>query len=286
MKIYVMDAFAAKLFGGNQAGVALPEGEVSDETMRLIAAELKHSETAFVRPRADGSVDLRYFTPAGEVELCGHATIAGFALLRRLGLLDDGRHIAHTKAGDLQISVDGEVVWMDMAPPRWLGELTRVEWEPLYRAFGLTGADRPRDLTPQIVSTGLADIMMPVRDRETLLRARQNETLVAELSRRQKVTGVHMFCLGDKSCTAWCSNFAPLYDIPEECATGTSNGALTYYLYRYGLVQPDRENVFIQGEHMRRSSEIRSRLTVEKGDALIRVGGRAVLSLSGEIYAD
>ena len=247
MKIYVMDAFAAKLFGGNQAGVALPEGDVSDETMRLIAAELKHSETAFVRSRADGSVDLRYFTPAGEVELCGHATIASFALLRRLGLLDDGRHVAHTKAGDLQISVDGEVVWMYMA---------------------------------------LADIMMPVRDRETLLRARQNETLVAELSRRQKVTGVHMFCLGDKTCTAWCSNFAPLYDIPEECATGTSNGALTYYLYRYGLVQPDRKNVFIQGEHMRRPSEIRSRLTVEKGDALIRVGGRAVLSLSGEIYAD
>ena len=96
MKIYVMDAFAAKLFGGNQAGVALPEGDVSDETMRLIAAELKHSETAFVRPRADGSVDLRYFTPAGEVELCGHATIASFALLRRLGLLADGRHVAHT----------------------------------------------------------------------------------------------------------------------------------------------------------------------------------------------
>ena len=58
------------------------------------------------------------------------------------------------------------------------------------------------------------------------------------------------------------------------------------YLYRYGLVQPDRKNVFIQGEHMRRPSEIRSRLTVENGDALIRVGGRAVLSLSGEIYAD
>ena len=63
--------------------MALPEGDVSDETMRLIAAELKHSETAFVRPRSDGSVDLRYFTPAGEVELCGHATIASFALLRR-----------------------------------------------------------------------------------------------------------------------------------------------------------------------------------------------------------
>ena len=51
MKIYVMDAFAAKLFGGNQAGVALPEGDVSDETMRLIAAELKQIGRASCRER-------------------------------------------------------------------------------------------------------------------------------------------------------------------------------------------------------------------------------------------
>ncbi len=284
MKIYVMDAFTTTRFGGNQAGVALPEGPVSDETMRQIAGELKHSETAFVRLREDG-VELRYFTPAGEVELCGHATIASFALLRRLGLLADGTHRAFTRAGELQIQVDGELVWMEMAPPRWLGELSRTEWEPLYRAYGLTGADRPRELTPQIVSTGLADIMMPVRDRETLLRARQNETLVTELSRRQNVTGVHMFCLGDGSCTAWCSNYAPLYDIPEECATGTSNGALTYYLYRYGLLQPGQENVFVQGEHMGRPSEVRSRLEVE-GQLGVHVGGRAILSLAGEIFVE
>mgnify|MGYP000195910667 CR=1 FL=1 len=127
MKIYVMDAFAAKLFGGNQAGVALPEGDVSDETMRLIAAELKHSETAFVRPREDGSVDLRYFTPAGEVELCGHATIAAFALLRALGRIGDGTVTAHTKAAQLAIEVQGDTVWMDMALPRWLRELTEQE---------------------------------------------------------------------------------------------------------------------------------------------------------------
>ena len=58
--------------------------------------------------------------------------------------------------------------------------------------------------------------------------------------------------------TAWCSNYAPLYDIPEECATGTSNGALTYYLYLRGAVKPEQENVFLQGEHMGRPSEIRS----------------------------
>ena len=114
-----------------------------------------------------------------------------------------------------------------------------------------------------------------------LLRARQNETLVAELSRRQKVTGVHMFCLGEEA--VYCSNFAPLYDIPEECATGTSNGALTYYLYERSLVEPERENLFLQGEHMERPSRILSRLTVQDGVVRVRIGGQAVMSLAGEM---
>jgi len=68
MKLYVMDAFANRIFGGNQAGVALPDRELSDETMRQIAAEMKHSETAFIHMEPDGPVSLRYFTPAGEVQ--------------------------------------------------------------------------------------------------------------------------------------------------------------------------------------------------------------------------
>ena len=227
MKAYVMDAFSAQIFGGNQAGVALPETPLSDALMQQIAAEFKHSETAFVQKEADGTVTLRYFTPAGEVELCGHATIASFALLRSLDLLQDGLHTAHTKAGDLTIDVAGDTVWMDMAPPVLLRELPEAEWPALYEAYGLTVADRPEGFVPKIVSTGLADIMMPVRDHDTLMRAVQNAPVVTELSKHYDVTGVHMFCLGGEDCTAYCSNYAPLYDIPEECATGTSNGALT-----------------------------------------------------------
>ena len=68
MEAYVMDAFSAAVFGGNQAGVVLPDRELSDALMQQIAAEFKHSETAFVRLEQDGSVTLRYFTPAGEVD--------------------------------------------------------------------------------------------------------------------------------------------------------------------------------------------------------------------------
>ena len=265
MKLYVMDAFANRIFGGNQAGVALPDRELSDETMRQIAAEMKHSETAFIHMEPDGSVSLRYFTPAGEVDLCGHATVASFALLRQLEKIGDGDHIAHTKAGELNITVRGGTVWMDMAPPQLIGDIPAAERAALYAAYGL------------------ADIMMPVRDHETLLRAVQNAPVVTELSRKYDVTGVHMFCPGRDGVTAWCSNYAPLYDIPEECATGTSNGALTYYLYLRGDVEPERENVFLQGEHMGRPSEIRSLLYEKDGTVTVRIGGSAVMSLDCEL---
>lgn len=280
MKVYVMDSFSDRIFGGNQAGVVLADKALEPAVMQQVAAELKHSETAFVWQTEEGN-RLRYFTPAGEVDLCGHATVAVFALLRRLGRIEDGTHKALTRAGALEIEVSGETVWMDMAPPKTLGVLPEESWEELYGAYGLTLEDRPADLPPEIVSTGLADIMMPVRDHETLLRAVQNERTVTELSRRFDVTGVHMFCLGEEA--VYCSNFAPLYDIPEECATGTSNGALTYYLYERSLVEPERENLFLQGEHMERPSRILSRLTVQDGAVWVRIGGQAVMSLAGEM---
>lgn len=280
MKVYVMDSFSDRIFGGNQAGVVLADKALEPAVMQQVAAELKHSETAFVWQTEEGN-RLRYFTPAGEVDLCGHATVAVFALLRRLGRIEDGTHKALTRAGALEIEVSGETVWMDMAPPKTLGILPEESWEELYGAYGLTLEDRPADLPPEIVSTGLADIMMPVRDHETLLRAVQNERTVTELSRRFDVTGVHMFCLGEEA--VYCSNFAPLYDIPEECATGTSNGALTYYLYERSLVEPERENLFLQGEHMERPSRILSRLTVQDGVVRVRIGGQAVMSLAGEM---
>lgn len=280
MKVYVMDSFSDRIFGGNQAGVVLADKALEPAVMQQVAAELKHSETAFVWQTEEGN-RLRYFTPAGEVDLCGHATVAVFALLRRLGRIEDGTHKALTRADALEIEVSGETVWMDMAPPKTLGVLPEESWEELYGAYGLTLEDRPADLPPEIVSTGLADIMMPVRDHETLLRAVQDERTVTELSRRFDVTGVHMFCLGEEA--VYCSNFAPLYDIPEECATGTSNGALTYYLYERSLVEPERENLFLQGEHMERPSRILSRLTVQDGAVRVRIGGQAVMSLAGEM---
>ena len=86
--------------------------------MKNIAAELKHSETAFVKKIDDKKFKIRYFTPTEEVELCGHATISVFSTLRELKLITIGKYIVETLAGNLEIIVDKDFIWMDMSSPK------------------------------------------------------------------------------------------------------------------------------------------------------------------------
>lgn len=287
MKLYIVDAFTIQRFSGNQAGVALltsEEPELTDAFCQSLAAELKHSETAFVRPTGPASFRLRYFTPEGEVDLCGHATIAAFTTLREAEGLAPGVYRASTLAGELSIRVSDQAVWMDMAPPVEGRGFSPEETAELYAAYGLSAADCPEGYAPMVVSTGLQDILLPVSSMEALEKARQDEGTVTELSKLYGVVGVHMFwpCLNEEAA-AHCRNFAPLYAIPEEAATGTSNGALTYYLYRRGKIAAGVENRFVQGEKMGKPSEILSRLTEGPDGVKVQVGGRAVLALQAQL---
>lgn len=121
MKFYIVDAFTDTVFGGNPAGVViLPDGAdfPSDETMVKTAAELRYSETAFIKKINDKEFKIRYFTPAAEVDLCGHATIGSFKALLHGGYIsDNASYINHTLAGDLNIDIKDGFVLMDMASP-------------------------------------------------------------------------------------------------------------------------------------------------------------------------
>lgn len=283
MELYVADAFTDREGSGNRAGVALltrEEGFPAESDMRKLAAELKYSETAFVLPLEGGGFQLRYFTPADEVELCGHATVATFTVLREKAGLPEGEYPVRTLAGDIFVRVGKEDVLMDMASPKVLRRFAPEELPALYAAYGLCVEDKAEGLEPAIVSTGLADIHLPVTP-EALERAVQNRDEVLRLSEEYDVVGFHLFC-PDERYTARCRNFAPRYEIDEEAATGTSNGALTWLLYEQGRVAPGQDNTFLQGEAMGKPSLIRSCLTFEGEQPRIRVGGPAVVNFRVE----
>ncbi len=278
MKFYIVDAFADDLFKGNQAGVVLLEGDFpSKERMIKTAKELKYSETAFIKRINEKEFNIRYFTPADEVDLCGHATIASFYTLCVEGYISDGNYMNHTLAGDLNIEIKNGMIYMDMAEPKEIEVLSdEQKLEELYEIMGLKY--KKMDFLPKIINAGLPDIMMPVLNQKELDSISPDFKKLSELSKKYNVTGVHAFCIDDGIHTR---NFAPLYDIDEEAATGTSNGALTYYLYKEDVIKPRDVNEIIQGEKMGRKSIIK---TIIYDEHAIKVGGRGKILAKGELY--
>ena len=279
MNYYIVDAFTDQPFGGNPAEVVLLNSEVfpKEELMLQIAAELRYSETAFVRRHSNQEFTIRYFTPAAEVELCGHATIASFSLLHQKGLAL-GTCLCHTKAGDLRIEA-GEKVMMQMAQSRIVATLG--ETEEIYQALGIK--DYRPAMPVQVVSTGLPDIMIPLPDVAALQSLQPDMEAISEITKKHGAVSFHVFAFGNDSYTAHVRDFAPLYDIPEESATGTANASLTYYLQQCGCLGANAECAFLQGEAMGRPSVVATRIQT---DGNIFVGGTAAVVAEGRLMVD
>lgn len=277
LSYHIVDAFTSQPFGGNPAGVVLLEEDIfpEEDLMIKIAAELRYSETAFVLRHSENEYTARYFTPKAEVDLCGHATIATFALLNSMRLAA-GSCLCYTKAGDLTIEV-GERVMMQMATPKIVETIENTE--EIYRALGLGGTTP--NLPIQIVSTGLPDFMIQVADVATLNSLQPDMGAVSAITKKHNAVSFHVFAFGGDGHTAHVRDFAPLYDIPEESATGTANAALTHYLSVNGVIPAKGDFSFLQGEAMGRPSIIMTRIA-ENGT--IYVGGSAYIFAKGELF--
>lgn len=281
MKYYIVDAFTDVAFGGNPAGVVLLDNGApfpEDKLMQQVAAELRFPETAFVQQNGPDEFTVRYFTPCSEVDLCGHATIATFGLMTKQGIIQPGAVCCnHTLAGELEVKVN-EKVMMQMAQPKVIVPLLDVEY--LHDIMsGMNKIEWPV-MPVEVISTGLPDIIMPVGTVEGLNALKPDMDALTELSRELNVIGVHAFALSDDGYTAHVRNFAPLYGVPEESATGTANAALNYYLYRRNIVKHDEECRFMQGEVMQRPSVV---ATTMNKDGIVYVGGHSAIVASGDL---
>ncbi len=282
MKYFIVDAFTDQPFGGNPAGVVLLDSQTfpQEDLMLKIAAELRYSETAFIRRHSANEFTIRYFTPKAEVELCGHATIASFFLLHQKGLAQ-GQCLCHTLAGDLNIEA-GKKVMMQMAKPRIVATIS--DTEEIYNAIGLPHSLNSKlstlNFPTQVVYAGLPDIMLPLPDVDMLQSLQPNMEAITAITKRYEAVSIHPFAFSSDGFTAHVRDFAPQYGVPEESATGTANASLTYYLQQCGHLAAKAECAFIQGEMMGRPSVVATRI---HADGNIFVGGTAAVVAEGEL---
>lgn len=298
LKVYQVDAFTRQSFGGNPAGVVTEVSKISEEEMQKIAREMNCSETAFVLPATNSKADfkVRFFTPSEEVDLCGHATIATFHVLYEEGKINldckEKLVFQETKAGVLPVyliaSNDGKLdrVIMGQTMPKIIkisDEISQVA-----ELLGLEVADLELNNLPlQIVSTGLPDMMVPVKNLDTLKKASPDFTRLRKYQKEKGFISIHAFTFETENPDSYIHtrDFAPSVDINEESATGTANGALAAYLVENKAVSLEEEKVVMkieQGYIMDRPSEIVAEILHDNGEIReVRVGGSAVIVMKG-----
>lgn len=281
LKVYTVNSFAKTLEGGNPAGVVIDADTLSDEKMKKIAGTIGFSETAFVMKSESANFKVRFFTPEEEVDLCGHATIATFYVLLSKGLIKPGVFLQETKAGILSVEVkEDSSIMMEQNTPSFYEIVDKKE---IADSLNITEYEMIDEMPVQIVSTGLRDILVPVKNTHILNSIKPNFEKVSRISSKYHAIGYHVFTLESLfGSNAYCRNFAPLYGICEESATGTSNGALACYLFKYEDIKMGRDHPFVmeQGYSMKKPSEIIVELMVEGQEVIgVKVGGK-VLNLS------
>ncbi len=299
-RFYQLDVFTDTPLRGNPLAVFPDPQGLDAPTMQALAREMNLSETTFVFPSAVATRQVRFFTPAAEIPLAGHPTIGTWWLLAELGSLPglprDGltRLTQETGRGVLPVDLTlaggrPTAVTMTQALPEF--GATIADLDALGAALGADRraiADQP---TPEVVSTALPQLMVPLRSREALTRLPSGGAgaALADVLRRFGTDCAMLYVLvGTGEVTAYCRMFAPGLGVPEDPATGSAAGALGAHLVRRGVVRPEGGTAvmtFDQGLEIGRASRIRVAVVVDATGAItgVQVGGAAVRVIEGDV---
>ena len=272
--IAVVDAFTAEPYRGNPAGICVLPVAASDAWMQSVAIEMNHAETAFLvkrgASRQDG-YDLRWFTPGGEVDLCGHATLASAHYLWETKALagDEQAHF-HTRSGLLtadRISVNG-TAWIELDFPS----------EPVAATATPEGLAAMLGAEPIFVGRNRMDFFVELKDESNVRSLRPDFKRIAALSNETNLRGIIVTARGVHAAADIVSRcFFPRFHIDEDPVTGSAHCALApYWIPRLG--KPE----IVAYQASARGGWLRLRLAGDR----VKLRGQAVTTLRGEFAHD
>ncbi len=290
-RLYTLDVFTSLPFAGNPLAVITDGDGISPARMQSVAREMNLSETVFVqRPTHSRALArLRIFTTTHELPLAGHPVIGTWFLLAELGVVPASEGSVHvlqqTGAGILPVEIafhNGrpKLVTMTQKPARFTP--ARVNRAALAGALGLKPADFDSSLPLEFVSTGIFNLMVPLKRRSILPKIHVSMRPLARLISRGGVIA-YCFALGARG-HAFARGMLP-WGLVEDAATGSAAGSLGAYLLAHDRLAAGESLRITQGVEMGRPSEIHVAITSERGRLVPKVSGSAVRIFEGHIDA-
>jgi PhzF family phenazine biosynthesis protein len=274
IEVILVNSFTDNGKGGNPAGVVFNADNLSNAQKLKIAQVVGYSETAFVSSDEEADYEVSFFTPTDEVDFCGHATLATFSTMYQLGAHTAGSYVQRTKAGMLSVNIEpnGKIVMEQQLPQK----LNSFSYSKISNVIGIASNILESTKLPiEVISTGLPDLIIPV-PKGYLDLIKPNDETIAGFCKKHNIVGFHVFelCEPYSKFTASCRNFAPLFGISEESATGSSSGALACYLTEHLALGSDF--VFEQGRAMNCTSIITASVESHHSTIIsVKVGGFA-----------
>ncbi|BCY14678.1 PhzF family phenazine biosynthesis protein [Actinoplanes sp. L3-i22] len=273
MRIRIVDAFTDRPFAGNPAGVLILDGDAfpADDWMQRVASEVNHSETAFLHrlpAGADADWALRWFTPAVEVALCGHATLATTHVLHRAGLIDGRVRFRTVRSGILTADVDGDgLITLDFpASP-----LSPLDIDP-----ALVAALGAEALSAHWTGPVTDDVLVELADEKTVRSLAPDLGALARLSGR----GVLVTAAAEDPAAGYdfvSRFFAPAAGVDEDPVTGSAHTSLTpFWAARLGRAELVGYQASARGGFVR---------VALRGDRTL-LGGHAVTTIDGDLQVE
>ena len=285
MQQYILSSFISKSGGGNKAAVVFDDLGMSDRQMMEIAKKNNFSETAFIdfRKSDANEFNIRYFTPSEEVDICGHAALASFQVLKQLGYLKYNIAYHRSKAGVLQVLIQDDAILIQMKKPEMVMQL---EKNIVMKTIDVSENEivANRNGMVYVISTGLKDIILEVNGIEVLKRMNILKNNMIDVCKEYNLVGMHVVSREtiEKDSDFCCRNFAPAVGIDEESATGTSNASLLYsMIINDNYFDYNKTYKIEQGYFMNSPSNIY--VKADKATNSIFVGGIARLDNMEEI---
>ena len=294
-KFYTLDVFTNKSFCGNQLAVFPSAEGLDQETMQKIAIEFNFSETVFVFPAANETMNftLRIFTPGGEIPFAGHPTIGTAYLLGYLNMIElkgnSQEIILGERVGNVPVTIEaknGNPLFTALKapnPPEFLADVPSLD--DLAQVLSLSVTDFHPHYLPQAVSCGLPFLIIPLNSLSALSQAKINLTAWQKIL--SDYVAPHVYPCYQIDEFHWqVRMFAPALNITEDPATGSAATAFAGYLASY---QDSADGTFEwyidQGKEINRPSKIIAIATKKNNQITeISVKGESVIITEGNLF--
>jgi trans-2,3-dihydro-3-hydroxyanthranilate isomerase len=287
---YIVDVFAQTKNSGNQLAVIINANNLSDNDMQKIANEMHFSETAFIisdKPKKNG-YDVRIFTPSTEVPFAGHPTLGtAYIIMHFIAKVPIHEITLNLKVGQIKVTRENypnnqEILWMRQIQPLFGQKFSIQSFQKL---LGLEKSDFDPKFLIQEVSTGLPFVIVPLKNLNSVKKAKVNQTLLSQLTRKTQ-SGILVFSpqTYHKENNLNARVFVDEFGIPEDPATGSGNGCLAAYLSHYQYFGSSQINIKVeQGFEIRRPSIIHLKAKKTEENIDIYVGGKVFPIAKGKL---